>query len=148
MLIDEQVDHGDIIIQKEVKIDAWPVGFMKLQEILASEGSKLLREVLPDWIRSRIQPQKQNDSLATFTKKVGKNDGLIDLNDNQYKNYLKILAYEDWPKTYFYVEKNNQKIRVIIKKAIFENSELKIQSVIPEGKKEMSYADFLRGLNK
>lgn len=157
MLIDEQVDHGDIIIQKQVNIDGWPIGFIKLQEILASEGSKLLAEVLPDWVRSRIHPQKQDDSLATFTKKVEKNDGLIDLNDNPYKNYLKILAYEDWPKTYFFAEKNinlsndiagQRKIRVIITKATFENNELKIQSVIPEGKKEMSYEDFLRGLNK
>jgi hypothetical protein len=33
---------------------------------------------------------------------------------------------------------------VIIKDAIFENSELKITRVIPEGKKEMDYAQFLK----
>ena len=148
MLIDEQIDHGDIIVQKQVNIDGWPVGFAKLQDILASEGSKLLAEVLPDWIRGKIPAQKQDDSKATFTKKVEKSDSLIDLNNDAYKNYLKILAYEEWPKTYFNIEKNNQKFRVIIKKATFENGELKIQTVIPEGKKEMKYEDFLRGFGK
>ena len=62
------------------------------------------------------------------------------------KNYLKILAFEEWPKTYFEADKHSQKIRVIIKKAVWKNDTLEILTVIPEGKKEMSYADFLRGL--
>jgi methionyl-tRNA formyltransferase len=37
-------------------------------------------------------------------------------------------------------------MRVIIKKAVWKDNMLEIQNVIPEGKKEMSYADFLRGL--
>lgn len=145
MLIDEQVDHGAIITQKKLNIANWPVGFLSLQESLAKEGSKLLAEILPDWIKGKIKPKAQNDNEATFTKKVNKNDGFLDLSKNSYNNYLKILAYEEWPKTYFEVERKNQKIRLIIKKAIWENNKLEILSVIPEGKKEMSYSDFLLG---
>ncbi|MFH0755586.1 MAG: methionyl-tRNA formyltransferase [bacterium] len=183
ILIDEQIDHGAIIAQKRVEIKNWPVGFFSLQEILAKEGSKLLVEILSDWIKEKLKIQIQNDNEATFTKKIEKEDGLIVFNNKkpqnkadlisvaqqswlrgtaqtnvekeiEYKNYLKILAFEEWPKTYFERQKkdsknNNigiqKKIRVIIKKAIWKNNMLEIQRVIPEGKKEMDYSSFLLG---
>ncbi len=142
MMIDEQVDHGAILAQKEVSISNWPVGFNSLQEILGKEGAKILAEILPDWIASKISEKEQNHNEATFTKKTEKADGLLDLSEDAYKNYLKILAYEDWPGTYFI---QNEK-RVIVKKASYKNNELKIERVVPEGKKEMNYEDYLRGL--
>lgn len=146
MLIDEQVDHGAILIQKKVEIINWPVGFIELQEILAKEGSDLLTEILPDWIKGKIKAKIQNDSEATFTKKVEKQDGYLNFENDAFNNYLKILAYEEWPKTYFEVDKKGQKYRVVVKKAIWKNDKLEIISVVPEGKKEMAYKDFLRGL--
>ncbi len=145
MLIDEQVDHGAIIAQRKAELAIWPIGFLSLQEILAKEGSKLLAEALPDWIKGKIKAKVQNDSETIFTKKIEKQDGFLDLSKDAYKNYLKVLAFEEWPKAYFEIERNGQKIRVIIKKAIWKDNTLEIQSVIPEGKKEMSYVDFLRG---
>lgn len=146
MLVDEKVDHGAIVAQKKVGIADWPVGFVTLQDVLAKEGSKLLAELLPEWIKGKITAKIQNDNTATFTKKAEKSDSLLDLSKDAYKNYLKILAFEDWPKTYFEVERNGKKIRVIIKKAAWKDNALQILNVIPEGKKEMSYTDFLRGL--
>ena len=130
MLIDEQIDHGAIVAQKKVEISDWPVGFISLQEILAKEGSKLLAEALPAWIKCKITPKIQNDNEATFTKKIEKQDGFLDLSDDARKNYLKILAFEEWPKTYFEIEKNGKKIRVIIKKAEWKDNALQILSVI------------------
>jgi methionyl-tRNA formyltransferase len=83
----------------------------------------------------------QNEEHATYCQKITKADGLIDLNDEPLKNLLKIKALVDWPTTYYF--ENNK--RIIIKDAIIENGKLKILRVIPEGKKEMSYEDFLRG---
>jgi len=159
MQIDEGMDHGAIISQKKVEIKNWPVGFKTLQEILAKEGSNLLSLTLPDWIKGKIKTEEQDHSKATFTKKVEKKDGLIDLNNgDQFKNYLKILAYEEWPRAFFEMQKKNdpsslkssdkieEKIKVIITKASWNNDILEILRVIPEGKKEMDYKDFLRGL--
>jgi methionyl-tRNA formyltransferase len=143
MLIDEQVDHGDIITQKKVEIKDWPVSFIQLQEKLAEEGSKLLAEIIPDWIKGKIETKEQNHNEATFTKKVEKIDGLLDLQSDAYKNYLKYLAFEDWPRTYF-IDQN--KMRIIIKKAIYKDDNFEILRVIPEGKKEMDYKSFLNGL--
>ena len=146
MLIDEKVDHGDIIAQKKLEIINWPIGFISLQEILAIKGAQILVDTLPKWIKGKIKAKSQEDSEATFTKKTEKQDGFLDLSKDSYNNYLKILAYEEWPKTYFETARNGQKIKVIIKKAIWKNDGLQILRVVPEGKKEMDYTDFLRGL--
>jgi len=146
MLIDEQVDHGDILIQKEIEIKGWPVGFNLLQETLAKEGAKLLVSILPEWIKGNLISTGQKHEEATFTKKVEKIDGLISLSSDSYKNYLKYLAYEEWPKTYFEIEKGEIKIRIIIKKATYKDGIFEILRVIPEGKKEMDYKSFLNGL--
>ena len=146
MQIDEQVDHGPIIIQKEIQLEDF-LGFNDLQEKLAKEGSILLADVLPLWIKGKIKPTEQNHTEATFTKKETKEAVLINMiNDDQLKNYLKILAFEHWPVAYFEMEKDGKKIKVIVKKATFKENELEILRVLPEGKKEMSYADCLRGL--
>jgi methionyl-tRNA formyltransferase len=146
MLIDEQVDHGAIISQKKVEIPNWPIGFNLLQETLAKNGSKMLVEILPKWIKGEIKETEQNHDDATFTKKVEKADGLIDISHDSYKNYLKILAYENWPNAYFETEKSEKKMRVIIKSAEYKDGLLNILRVVPEGKKEMDYKSFLNGL--
>ena len=146
MLIDEQVDHGAIISQKKVEIPNWPIGFNLLQETLAKKGSEMLVEILQKWIKGEIKEKEQNHSEATFTKKVEKSDGLINLSNDSYKNYLKILAYENWPNAYFEKEKSEKKMRVIIKSAEYKDGLLNILRVVPEGKKEMDYKSFLNGL--
>ncbi|MFA6340804.1 MAG: methionyl-tRNA formyltransferase [Candidatus Paceibacterota bacterium] len=146
MLVDEEMDHGAVVIQRQVDIKDWPIGFNALSEILAKEGSLLLSEVLADWIKGKIKAKDQDHAKATFTKKIEKQDGLLDLNADAYKNYLKYLAYEEWPGTFFDAERNGKKIRVIIKKAVW-NGTFEIQRVVPEGKKEMGYKDFLRGFS-
>ena len=42
-------------------------------------------------------------------------------------------------------EYNGKKIRVVVTQASYKDSVLGIEKVIPEGKKEMAYADYLRG---
>lgn len=147
MQVDIEMDHGPIIKQKKVGINNWPVGFVALQENLAREGARIISEILPEWIKGKIEPREQTHTEATFTKKIEKLDGLIDItNGDKYKNYLKILALGEWPRAYFYTEKKGVKTRVIIKSATWKDGALEILKVIPEGKKEMDYKSFLLGL--
>ncbi len=150
MMIDEQVDHGAIIAQEKVDVPSWPVGFRKLEEVLGKEGARIITNILPDWIQGKINPKEQDHTEATITKKIEKSDGFLVLPDGyiweRYEDYLKYLAYEEWPGTYFEIEKEGKKIRVIIKKASWKNDVFEIERVVPEGKKEMDYKDFLRGL--
>lgn len=145
MLLDAGMDSGPILAQKEIGLTNWPTKASELEKILGTEGGKLLCEIIPKWINGEIKPKEQNHSEATFSKKISKEDGFIDLNDNAYKNLLKIRAFEKWPGTYFFANRHNKQIRIKITDADIENNELVIKKIIPEGKKEMLYKDFLLG---
>ena len=147
MKMDEQIDHGPIISQSKIDIKNWPVNLLELKEITAKEGVKILLANLDAWVEGKIKPIEQNHSKATFTKKVEKNDGLLDLETSKpLENYLKTKAYYPWPGTFFFIAKGDQKIRVIIKESEYKDGTFHILKVLPEGKKEMNYEDFLRGL--
>lgn len=146
MVVDELMDHGPILTSEKVEVPNWPPKTLELKKIMAKDGAKLLAKILPDWLDGKIKEVPQDESLVTFTKKIEKSDGLINLSDDPYLNYKKIQAYSDWPEAYFFADHAEKKIRVIIKEAEFKNGELKIIRILPEGKKEMSYEDFKRGI--
>jgi methionyl-tRNA formyltransferase len=132
----------------------WPISSSALEDMTAHFGGALLGRIIPDWISGKITEKDQDHTQATYCEKIIKEDGLIDLNADPYSNYLKICAYAGWPGTFFFQERktssdntnNLAKIRVNIKKASYKNNQLIIESVVPEGKPEMPYLDFLRGI--
>ena len=145
MKLDKEMDHGPILAQKTYTIDEWPTR-EELEKKLGEIGGELLTEVIPAWVSGKIQEKEQDHSGATFSTKIQKQDALIDLSADPYENFRKIQAYSGWPNAFFFIEHNGIKIRVSIKEAAFKNNTLEILRVIPEGKKEMNYSDFLRGL--
>ncbi|MBT3729941.1 methionyl-tRNA formyltransferase [bacterium] len=145
MLLDAGMDSGPILAQASIEAEPWPPKATDLGELLVTEGGKMLAEVIPQWIAGEIKPEVQDHDKATFTKKVKKEDGLIELDGDPYQNLLKIRAFNEWPGTYFFAEKNDKQIRVKITDADLNGDKLKINKVIPEGRKEMDYKDFLRG---
>ena len=147
MLMDAEIDHGPIIAQEKIDIPNWPVNLVELKVITAKTGVKLLIDNLDAWLNKKIEAKEQDHDQATFTKKVEKNDGLLDLEFGKpYENYLKTKAFYPWPGTFFFISKDDKKIRVIIKESEYTDGKFIITKVLPEGKKEMSYEDFLRGL--
>jgi len=52
-----------------------------------------------------------------------------------------------WPGTYFFATQNGKQIRVKIVDASYENNTLTLKRVVPEGKKEMNYEDFVRNID-
>lgn len=141
--MDSEMDHGPIVAQKKVVVEPWPPTAETLGNELVKVGSDLLASILPDWINEKLKEIEQDHSQATFTKKIEKEDGLIDLKDDPYENYLKIQAYHGWPSAFFFVEKEGKKIRIKITKALFKDGKLIIEKIIPEGKKEINYRDLI-----
>jgi len=165
MLMGEQVDHGQILLQKEFEAQSTKheirnkfqiqnsenlkLNSKQMEEKLAELGGQILVDVIPKWISGEIKAKEQNHSQATFTKKITKEDGLVDLEkDNPEIIYRKFLAFQPWPGIYYFTEKNGkplspealasqEKIRVIITDMELENGQLKINKVKPEGKNEM-----------
>lgn len=147
MLVDEKMDHGPIVAQKEIPIFPWPPRTSELEEVLAHEGGKLLAEIIPNWVNGKIKAREQEHTRATYTKKFTKEDGLIDLSDDPTMNFRKIQAFHIWPKAYFLTKRHGKQIQVVIVEAELIDKNLIIKKVIPEGKKEMLYDDYLRGNN-
>lgn len=146
MRLDAEMDHGPIVAQENVAIENWPPYSDDLEKILGERGGKILADILPKWISGEIKEVDQDHGKATLCRKIEKVDGEINLLDDAEKNLRKIRAYNIWPTTYFFTEHLNKKIRVIIKRAKIENGELVLEKIIPEGKKEMSFEDFKKGL--
>lgn len=148
ILIDEKMDHGPVIKQKEFvsweyDINSIPTA-SELQDILAKEGGKMLAEIIPKHVQGKTNPVPQNHENATFVKKIVKEDGLLNLGDDAEKNLRKIRAFNVWPRAFFFYETAGKKIRVIVVDAEMQNEKLIIKKVLPEGGKEIAYEEFLR----
>ena len=142
MRLDKEMDHGPIVFQQKIAIMGWPPYESDLESILGQSGGKILANILPKWVNGEIEEIEQDHSKATFCKKIQKTDGLLNLNDSAEINLRKIKAYHIWPTAYFFDESGK---RIIVKKAHIEKDELLIERVIPEGKKEMEFKDYLNG---
>lgn len=143
----KELDAGPIVAQETVAIgenEKTP----ELLERLVGVGVELLVKTLPEYLKGSITPVAQDHSQATKAPKIKKEDGLINLGDNPELNWRKFRAYHPWPGVYFFTKKNVKKIRIKITNAELKNGELVIIKVLPEGKKEMSYKDFLRGYSE
>lgn len=138
-----KLDSGPIIADKEVDINNDETK-TELLKRLTMVGGELLVKVLPNIFEKNITLSVQNESKATFCKKLKKEDGLLDLNADTMTNFNKYRAFQDWPGTYFFIEKDGKNIRVKIKKAKYENNSFIIERVVPEGKKEINYSDYLK----
>lgn len=147
ILLDEETDHGPILAQESPALSRWPISRSELEDALWRRGGELIAECIPKYLAGELTPRQQNHKEATFTEKLKKEDGLVDLAGDAYANYLKFLAYERWPGLYFFADRNGKKIRVKVTGASFENGTFTLTRVIPEGKKEMSYLDFARSAN-
>ena len=170
--MDEQVDHGQILLQKELEArstkreirnkfqtqnsENLKLNAKQLEEKLAELGGQMLVDVIPKWIKGEIKAVEQKHSQATFTKKINKEDGLVDLEkDNPEIVYRKFLAFQPWPGIYYFAQRTRMplspessasqgKIRVIITDMEFQNGCLLIKKVKPESKNEMGYEKFMK----
>ena len=169
--VESAILNGDgetgVTIQKMVyKMDAGPIIAQERVTILSDEKAAELRarlikiggELLVKILKTpSLRPgsehlpfargEEQDESQATYCKKIKKEDGLIDLNDNAVKNYNKFRAYAYWPRTFFFARRSLgkggfQTRRIIIADATLENEQFIIKRVLPEGKKETTWENF------
>ena len=153
MLIDEGMDTGKLIAQKTLHIapdDTTPALTNKL--ILLSD--ELLQTYVPRYLSGEIQPRNQpHPDRATYSRKLNKTDGIIDLDQPAATIERSIRAFLEWPQSRIRLGS----IDVIITKAHVSPSEtelsapcgdgnyLAIDTLKPLGKKEMPAKAFLAG---
>ena len=171
MLMDAGMDTGNIIEQEKLAIKPTAV-YQDLEKELLSLSSKLLSSVVKDIIEtsSASLGQKQDDSEATYTKIIKKQDGLIDWKKSSQETYNQWRSFYNWPKLYTFYNKQKlilTEIELYSKDAILDNDApsigeicvdeeknilihlekgfLKINRLQLAGKNEVSAKDFLNG---
>ena len=137
-----KLDSGPIIIEKELEI---PLEETKenIREKLILLGAFTLCDILPLIKDGNVNAKPQDENHATFCKKIKKEYGEIDINRDGRENWNKYRAYYGWPGVFFFIERKGKKLRIKISEAKYENNSFVIKRVIPEGKKEISYEEFL-----
>jgi methionyl-tRNA formyltransferase len=151
MLLDSKMDHGPILLQKEVILenpDTNPPSYESLRDQLATTGGQILAQAMLSWVGGNTTAETQDHSQATFTKMLRKSDGLIDISDNPFLNIRKIRAMNPWPGAFFILHKDNKEIRVKVLAAHIDGDKLIIERVVPEGKNEMDWESFEKGYLK
>ncbi len=143
--MDEKMDHGPIILQKEFSPETWPMPGDKLDRLLIDLGSELFTENLNKLLNGEISYVEQNHELATFTDFFSKSDCEISP-DNITKDGI-ILGQDAFcacacdinPSPFFY--KKGKRVK-ISKLTNISSDQIAIDKVIPEGKKEISWHEF------
>lgn len=139
--LSNRLDAGDIFYQKSFEIsqdDNYDSVFGKIIEDFNKNGTNVLRDILTD----RTKTTAQDESHATYTKKINKSDGQIIPNTDTAESALaKVNAFSRWPKAFFILDQK----RLIIHEAQIENGKLVLKEVQKEGSKAMPFDQFRRG---
>lgn len=153
MLLDEKMDHGPLLAQETMEFadDSWPVPGQQFDKALAALGGELLAETVPAWVAGEIAPQEQDHQQATYCSKLDRSMGELTIDpfhlptgDEAYQALLKIRAFDGFPGTYFI--HNDKRVKVL--SAHLHNNHLVIDEVVPEGKRQQSFTDYLQSLDK
>jgi len=130
MKMDVGMDTGDMILKAETPITSGTTA-QSLFDELSSMGGNLILNVLDNI--DTIQPEKQDDALATHCPMLKKSDGEININASAFEIDCQIRGLNPWPGTYI----QGQKGRVKVLKAHVDNEKIIFDLVQPEGKKPM-----------
>jgi len=145
ILMDEKMDHGPIIDQTKYKIPD-DINHKELDSALAKQGAHLLVKTLPKWINGEIEAKTQDESNATYTKVLKKEDGKIEWKKSAEEIERQIRAFCPWPGTFAFIKHKNKILRVkILEAGISKEKKLIIKKLQPEGKKIMTLEEFKKG---
>lgn len=150
MFMDEQLDHGDIILQRQELIRPDDTG-ATLHDRLASLGADLLAETLtlPVWPR-----QTQDEAQVTHARKFTKADGRIDWTKSAVEIDRQVRAFNPWPGAFTDRDGTLLKIWKVELVAVTTtgpdivttgNGALRLLEVQPAGGKRMPFAAYARG---
>ena len=99
MKIDEGMDTGDILSQRELLIGEDETA-ETLHDRLASLGASLLLETVSKFKESEVTPIRQNHSEATYAPPLKKEDGRIDWKREAQEVHRQVRAFNPWPGSY------------------------------------------------
>lgn len=162
------MDDGDIISQKEVKIEDTDTA-STLHDKLSNLGSSLLIETLPNILSGNYTRTPQDASEVTFAPIIKPEDEKLDFSKTTMQIYNQIRGLNSFPGAYFMLdgkrfkvwesiisndyaaEKLNGEIVKIYKEGIgvkTSNGIIILTIIQPEGKSRMKALDYINGLHE
>lgn len=162
MRIDEGLDTGDILLQKELAIFDDDTS-ETLAPKLAAIGAELMIETLQGLQAGTIEPRKQDDASATLAPILKKEDGRIDFKRNAQEIYNRFRGFQPWPGAFTtfrgrglnvtamrLVSERVRPGQLLVKgtQLFFgcgDSTAIELLEVQPEGKKRMPASDFVHG---
>jgi methionyl-tRNA formyltransferase len=164
MFIEEELDSGPILLQRETMIGQTETA-PELMQRLAGIGAELLSETFAQL--DRITPRPQHDQAATFAPLLTKQHGLVNWLNNAVTIERCVRGFQPWPSAYTHYKSH----RLILWKAgvtetvsmdgrvgevlvahgddlvvkCGDETALRLIEVQPEAKRRMSIRDFLNG---
>ena len=107
--MDEGLDSGDILAEEKFLIED-STNYEDLAQRLSQIGAELLVKTLKDLNQGRIKSIKQDNALATYAKKINKEELAIDWNFSAKEIHNKIRGLSGCGSAYF--EINGEKIKI------------------------------------
>jgi methionyl-tRNA formyltransferase len=162
MRIDEGLDTGDILLQKELAILDHDTA-ETLSPRLAAIGADLMIDTLRGLAEGTISPRPQKDYEATLAPILKKEDGRIDFSRSAQEIYNRLRGFQPWPGAFTTFRGKTLNItaaklsegpvpqgQLLVKDGRlfvgFGNAiALELLEVQPEGRKRISARDFVHG---
>jgi methionyl-tRNA formyltransferase len=162
MRIDAGLDTGDILLQKEIPINATDTA-ETLAPTLAAIGAEVVVETLRGLEAGIIRPRRQDHAKATLAPILKKEDGRIDFRQSAQEVLNRLRGFQPWPGAFTtFRGKNLQVCDAARSELLLPPGELLVEGdrlfvgceggmalmlleVQPEGKKRMAVRDFIHG---
>lgn len=103
MRLAEELDAGDILLQREMQIGAAET-YGELQTRLSELGATALQEALAELHAGRLQGRVQDHALATFSPPLEKEQGRIDWQKPAPEICRQVRAFNPWPAAYTFTD--------------------------------------------
>lgn len=165
MYMAEGLDTGDMLLKRELPIED-DDNFESIHDKLADMGASVMLDTLAAVKNSTLTREKQDDSLATYAAKIEKADCLLDFSRPARELHNRIRGLSPIPLSFTHTP-DGKMLKVVAAKvcksegalapagqvlSVAEGIEiacgegsLLLTRVTPEGKGQMSAADFVRG---
>ena len=162
MRIDEGLDTGDILLQKELAILDEDTA-ETLSPRLAAIGAEWMIDTLRGLAEGTLTPSPQKDDQATLAPILKKEDGRIDFSRSAQEIFNRLRGFQPWPGAFTTfrgkalnitaarpsAEKVPHAQLLVNDDKLFVGcgslTSLELLEVQPEGKKRMSARDFVHG---
>ena len=159
MLMDEGLDTGSVLNNFEIPIN-YKYNAKFLHDELSRKAASELINTMDEYVNGSIVETPQENIGITYASKILKDESRLDWSKTSQEIFFSIKALNPFPGTWF-ESKENKRIKILDAEVnslcgkpgeVLDSliigcgeSSLKILDVQPEGGKEMSVDDFLRG---